>query len=100
MELSILHVGLWSLSWLVRSGLLRSLAPAAPFLTRIADRLRFLGTDRGGPLRAARGAQEPVWCLIAEGGDGPFIPVMPAAALVGELARGGSLEARCRAWAC
>jgi hypothetical protein len=93
MEPSILHVGLWSLSWLVRGGLLRSLAPAAPLLVRIADRLRFLGTDRGGlRLELHAGAQSRVWCLIAEGGDGPFIPVIPAAALVRKLARGWSLR--------
>ena len=60
MELSILHVGLWSLSWLVRGRLLRSLAPATPLLVRIADRLRFLGTDRGGlRMELQAGATEP-----------------------------------------
>lgn len=93
MELSILHVGLWSLSGLVRGRLVRSLAPAAPFLARIADRLRFLGTDRGGlRMELHAGAQSRVWCLIAEGGDGPFVPVTPAAALVRKLARGASLR--------
>ncbi len=93
LELSILHVGLWALSWLVRGRLLKTLAPAATLLAAIADRLRFLGTDRGG-LRMdlhgdAHGASIRTWCLIAEGGDGPFIPVTPAAALVRKLARGG-----------
>ena len=75
------------------AGLLRSLAPAAPLLVRIADRLRFLGTDRGGlRIELHAGAQSRVWCLIAEGGDGPFIPVIPAAALVRKLARGWSLR--------
>ena len=56
---------------------------------RIADRLRFLGTDRGGlRLELQAGATSRVWCLIAEGGDGPFIPVTPAAALVRKLAGG------------
>jgi hypothetical protein len=93
MELSILHVGLWLLSWLVRGRLVRSLAPAAPLLVRIADRLRFLGTDRGGLRVELHGeSQERVWCLIAEGGDGPFIPVTPAAALLRKLARGAPLR--------
>jgi len=89
LELSILHLGLWLLSWLVRSGLVRSLTPAAALLAAIADRLRGLGTDRGGlrmDLQTATGRR--VWCLIAEGGDGPFIPATPAAALVRKLARG------------
>lgn len=89
LEVSIFHVGLWSLSWLVRLGLVRTLAPAAPLLAGIADRLRFLGTDRGGlRLEAHAGSQNRAWCLIAEGGDGPFIPVTPAAALVRKLAGG------------
>ena len=88
LELSVLHVGLWLLSWLVRLRLVSSLAPAAPLLGRIADRFRFLGTDRGGlRLELRAGSALRVWSLIAEGGDGPFIPVTPAAALVRKLAR-------------
>ena len=32
LEVSLFHVGLWSLSWLVRLGLVRTLTPAAPLL--------------------------------------------------------------------
>jgi hypothetical protein len=93
LEVSLFHVGLWSLSWLVRLGLVRTLAPAAPLLAGIADRLRFLGTDRGGlRLEVQADASSRAWCLIAEGGDGPFIPVTPAAALVRKLATGLSMR--------
>jgi hypothetical protein len=89
LEVSLFHVGLWSLSWLVRLGLVRTLTPAAPLLAGIADRLRFLGTDRGGlRLELQAGSTSRAWCLIAEGGDGPFIPATPAAALVRKLAGG------------
>jgi len=89
LEVSIFHVGLWLLSWLVRLGLLRTLTPIAPLLAGIADHLRFLGTDRGGlRLEVHAGSQTRAWFLIAEGGDGPFIPVTPAAALVRKLAGG------------
>lgn len=89
LEVSLFHVGLWSLSWLVRLRFVRTLAPAAPLLAGIADRLRFLGTDRGGlRLELHAGSTSRAWCLIAEGGDGPFIPVTPAAALVRKLAGG------------
>ena len=87
LEVSLFHVGLWSLSWLVRLGLVRTLTPAAPLLVGIAGRLRFLGTDRGGlRLELQAGSASRAWCLIAEGGDGPFVPVTPAAALVRKLA--------------
>lgn len=86
LELSILHLGLWGLSWLVRSRLVPTLMPVVPLLSRIADRLRFFGTDRGGlRLELHAGSVTRVWFLIAEGGDGPFIPVTPAAALVRKL---------------
>ncbi|HLG47506.1 MAG TPA: DUF4166 domain-containing protein [Reyranella sp.] len=87
LELSVLHLGLWLLSGLVRLRLIRSLTPFAARLTAIAERLRRFGTDRGG-LRLdveGRGGRRS-WFLVAEGGDGPFVPVLPAAALVRKLA--------------
>jgi len=89
LELSVLHLGLWLLAMPVRLGLLRSLAPAARPLAWVADRLRPFGTDRGGlriDLAGASGGRS--WSLVAEGGDGPFVPATPAAALVRKLARG------------
>jgi hypothetical protein len=89
MELPILHLGLWSLSWLVRGRLVRSLAPFASALARIADCMRLFGTDRGGlRIELHAGTTSRVWCLIAAGGDGPFVPVTPAAALIRKLASG------------
>ena len=62
LEVSLFHVGLWSLSWLVRLGLVRTLTPAAPLLAGIADRLRFLGTDRGGlRLELQAGSTSRAW---------------------------------------
>lgn len=72
LELWSLHFGLWLLAWLVRGGLVRTLAPAAAPIAAIADRLRRLGTDRGGLRLEVVGASGAhVWCLLAEGGDGP-----------------------------
>ena len=50
LELSILHVGLWLLSWPVKRGWLKSLLPLRRPLHWIADRLHPLGSDRGGML--------------------------------------------------
>lgn len=56
----------------------------------MADRLRGFGTDRGGlRVEVEGGRQQRVWCLLAEGGDGPYVPAVPAAALVRKLAQGG-----------
>lgn len=89
LELSVLHVGLWLLALPVRLGVVKTLQPAAAPLAWIADRFRALGSDKGGlriDLQGAGGTRS--WSLIAEGGDGPFVPATPAAALVRKLARG------------
>lgn len=89
LELSILHLGLWLLAWLVRLRAMRTLLPLTSILIAIADRLRRFGTDRGGlriDLLGSFGARR--WCVLAEAGDGPFIPAIPAAALIRKLARG------------
>ncbi len=93
LELTVLHVGLWLLALPVRLGVVKTLQPAAPPLAWIADRFRAFGSDKGGlriDLHRAGGARS--WSLIAEGGDGPFIPATPAAALVRKLARGEVLQ--------
>ena len=103
LELSVLHCGLWSLAWLVRAGLLRSLLPYARHLQRMAQWFERCGTDRGGMLVAVRGWSDAGrtsarWELLAEAGDGPYIPVLPAVALLRRLIAGE--EARRGAMAC
>ena len=86
-----MHVGLWLLGWPVRLGMVRSIAPVAGTLKWVADRLEQFGSDRGGMVvyavgRDARGsAVERRWTLIAEAGDGPEIPPMPALILAQRL---------------
>jgi hypothetical protein len=97
LELTLLHVGLWLLSLPVRAGLLKTLVPLDRPLRWIADRLYWMGSDRGGMLVDVDGTNEagrPAshrWRLIAEDGEGPFIPAAPAVALVARLARGETL---------
>lgn len=94
LELSLMHLGLWWLASLPRLGLVRSLEPAAALLLWIADRLRSFGSDRGGMRVRLRGrdveghARQRDWTLVAEAGDGPFIPALAAVVLIGLLARG------------
>ncbi len=99
LELAVLHLGLWLLSIPIRMRLLKSLTPMARPLRWIADRLRGFGTDRGGMLVDVDGMSrsgEPTsyrWRLIAEDGEGPYIPAAPAVALVRKLARSETLPA-------
>lgn len=94
LELPLLHLGLWLLSWPVRWGWLRSLAPAVGPIVWFADRVRSLGTDRGGMAvdvagRLADGrAVIRRWRLIADAADGPQVPTFAAVALARGLARG------------
>lgn len=94
LELSILHLGLWALTLLVRYGLIRSLRPWAAPLQTIASLFERLGTDRGGMSVNVSGvdangcAVRATWSLVAEAGDGPNIPVLPALALLRGLLHG------------
>lgn len=94
LELPLLHVVLWLLSWPVRWRWLRSLAPHAGILHWLADRVRRLGSDRGGMLVDVAGRDDDGraltrrWRLLAEAGDGPWIPALASVALVRKLSRG------------
>lgn len=91
-ELPLMHLGLWLLSWLVRLGVLDSLAPFAPALQSLAAALERYGSDRGGMRVAVTGTRRDThtrvrrdWTLIAEAAAGPEIPALPAFVLIGLL---------------
>jgi hypothetical protein len=94
LELPVLHLGLWTASLLVRARVLPSLKPFAGLFRGIAGRLSGLATDRGGMLVEATGIDgngrpvEARWTLVAEAGDGPIIPTLPALAAIRRLADG------------
>ncbi len=94
LELSILHLGLWLLAWPVRLRLIRSLRPFAPILQTVASWFEPFGSDRGGMSVEASGRDREgrpiraVWSLVAEAGDGPNIPTLPALALIQGLLDG------------
>lgn len=91
LELPVMHLGLWCLSWLTRLRLIRSLEPCAKILLKIADWLKSFGSDRGGmEVRLAGLDREGAplacrWTLIAQAGDGPYIPAVAAAVLCRRL---------------
>jgi len=94
LELSAMHLGLYLAGLLVRARLLPSLAPFARPLRWLAERLKGLGSDRGGMTVEVRGidaagaAARAVWSLVAEAGDGPAVPTLPALAAIRALADG------------
>lgn len=94
LELGLLHVGLWACTLLVRAGLVSSLVPAARFFVAGAELFVSFGSDRGGMLVEAHGIGadgrrvRAAWSLVAEAGDGPNIPVLPALALIRRLLSG------------
>ena len=94
LELPALHFGLSLAGLAVRVRLLPSLVPFAGLFRWVGDRLGGMGSDRGGMLVEAAGIDasgEPArvtWSLVAEAGDGPVIPTLPALAAVRALADG------------
>jgi saccharopine dehydrogenase-like NADP-dependent oxidoreductase len=102
LEVSIMHAALIALGLLVRAGLINSLAPFAEALRDIARLLRPLGSDCGGMIVEVAGEYADgtrlasTWQLVAEAGDGPKIPTLPALCLVralldGSLKRSGAM---------
>ncbi len=88
----VLHRALIALAWLVRWGVLRSLAPFAP-LMNWATRNLVWGEHRGGMFiemtgSDAGGKAVRSWHLVAEGDIGPFIPSLGAALIVRKMLAG------------
>ena len=103
-ELAIHNVGLWLLSWPVRWGLVRRLG----FLTTAGVRVQRLLGGIGGERSAmqvevsgwADGAPaRRTWTVLAEAGDGPWIPAMAAPLLARRIAAGMAPGARSAAGA-
>jgi len=94
LELSLLHWGLWFLSWLVRWRVIANLRPYARVLRDLAALFAGCGSDRGGMFVDLVGLDADgcrvglTWTLLAEAGDGPWVPCLPAVVLTRKLARG------------
>lgn len=94
LELPIVHVGLWALTWLVRIGVISNLQSIASTLLSGSRLFDPLGTDVSGFFMEMSGrdkAARPlriVFDLIAKSGDGPMIPCVPAIVAALGLAHG------------
>jgi hypothetical protein len=98
LELSLLHLGLWLLSWGVRFGLPLHLPRHAKLLLKASNLFDVFGTSDGGMFVTLRGkdkagkAQEHHWFIIARSGDGPQIPCVPAILLAKRLWEGAPFK--------
>jgi hypothetical protein len=94
LELPLLHFGLWSLTWLVRGGLVSCLRPAAPLLLGVSNLFDVFGTNDSGFYVEMMGQgldgqpKKLAFDLTAREGDGLLIPCTPAVVLAIQLASG------------
>jgi hypothetical protein len=93
-ELAAVQLGLWALSGLVRTGVVRDASRYARPLRGVAVALQFLGSGRSamsvrlrGTGRDGRGRVRK-WELAAGGDDGATVPCLAAVALAKKMARG------------
>ena len=91
------HLVVWSLSGLVRLGLLRSVVPFASILNRVSLWIEPMVSDKGGMFVAMEGRDHDnrvlrkTWNLFAFNNHGPNIPCGAAVALANKLAQGATL---------
>lgn len=94
MENSILHLGMWAMSYLVRIGLPLNLPKHAKFLLSLSHIFDSFGSTNGGMHMLMKGTDKegkPIeikWFIIAKENDGPQIPCVPAIILSKKIIRG------------
>jgi hypothetical protein len=103
-DVPLVHITLWGLSWLVKIGLIRRLEKFASPLLKISHLLDWLGTDISALYLKLSGidhdgeVKSVTFDLIAKAGHGPNIPCVPAILLAQKIARGVISETG--AWPC
>ncbi len=84
LEIPLIHITLYALSWFVRLRLIRNLQNAAPLLLRLSFLFDHFGTSNSGFHMELAGKDHTGGVktidfeLVARKGDGPYIPCMPA----------------------
>jgi len=89
-ELDLENVGLWLLSWLVRWRWLESLRPLTALAVRAQRALGWIGGERSAMRVLVKGwrgetAIRRAWTILAERGDGPWIPTLAVPLLAARL---------------
>ncbi|MEZ5814810.1 MAG: DUF4166 domain-containing protein [Alphaproteobacteria bacterium] len=98
LELGILHVGLWFLSWPSRWSWIKHPEKLAGVLRQVSLWFYPLGSDKGGMHVKIEGLDQdnkPLqteWYLIADEGDGPYIPATPSVIIIKKLLNGSLKE--------
>lgn len=93
----VLHVALNGLAKMRARHALPNLAPASAFFYWVLNRMRF-GEHRGGMfVEVEVGDEQRSWHMLAEGDDGPIIPVMAVEVLVRKMLSGDQPEPGARA---
>ncbi|HYD19039.1 MAG TPA: saccharopine dehydrogenase NADP-binding domain-containing protein [Patescibacteria group bacterium] len=93
-EIAALQLGIWSLSWLVRRGLVSDLAKYSAALLKMRQMLDIFGTGKSGfhMILSGEGAggvpQRITFYMTAKTGQGQHIPTIPSLLLATGLARG------------
>lgn len=97
-ESTIIHLGLWFLSHLVRIGLPLNLPKYSNFLFNCSKLFKIFGTQNGGMHMLLKGKdldgkpKEVKWFIIAKKGDGPQIPCVAAIILAKKLVNGKMIK--------
>jgi hypothetical protein len=91
-ELDVQNIGLWLLSWPVRWRWMASLRPLTALMVRAQRALGRIGGKRSAMrvvLKGWRGetAIRRTWTVLAECGDGPWIPTLAVPLLAAKLGR-------------
>lgn len=94
LELNLLHLGTWALSWLARWGIVADWSRHAPALLRASEWFLRAGSHIGGMHVTVTGTDAKqhlvcrTWYLVAANGNGPQVPCTPSVVLIKKLARG------------
>lgn len=90
LELGVMQYSLAITGWLRTRGLFPNPARFAKPLQWIASWLEPFGSDRGGMVVQveAQSGMHKSWTLLAEAGDGPFIPAIPSIIAINKLTNG------------
>ncbi len=94
LEVPLLHMGLWMMSWFVRLKLVKNLRSLAPALYKVAPLFDIFGTARSAFHMEMKGLGTDgkkkvlTFYILTDSGHGPNIPCIPSILLVQRLARG------------